>query len=800
VRLHDIRIAGFGRLADRTIAFAPGLTVIVGRNEAGKSTLATAIAAALYGVGRRRDAWRPWSGAPYAATLRYELDDGRTYEVQRNFEEPKAVRVYDRNGTDVAGEVAIAKIPAPGETHLGVPYDVFVNASCVRQQEIGVDDERGSAIASALSRALDGGPKDNAAVQAIAALDRALRDHVGTARATKNAPLKQARERAAEARANGAAARADLHALADLRAEVENATSARDALAAGVANAERRVMVARAAALRSRLAALQALRDEIAELQAARSAFEDVDAWPNDLAERLERADRDCERTRALAVQATEAAAGARLAAADETERLALRKGVGTVDDAAFAALVEAATHAREAAAQSAEAGTAAAHARQTGEGGAAAFGALVAVAAVAALLTVGFGVAADWLIAVLCAVAAIAAGFAVYRIAARRTARRKRADAAQARADAASAAERAAASTIAGILEPLGIATVEELGRRRERLRTLEERATHAAELAAVAESAAGEAARADAAFAAAAAAARAPSGASRDEVRALVRRNDARKRERDGLGARLDMLLFQRRTELGTDDEESLEHESERLARIVGEAPAEPGVSLRSLHDERAELEQRLHAAEQRCAAAAATLRASESHVADIAALDDRTVEAEAEVARLEAFQRAIELAKATVERRTKESHEVFARRLEDYAASTFATITGGRYTEIAVDPTTLEVRVRAPETREIVTLDRLSAGTRDQAYLVVRLAMVRMFSEGLETPPFLLDDPVAFWDEARIARLLPLLVDAASRMQTVIFTASEALAVAAKAHGASVIALHADRALPA
>jgi hypothetical protein len=34
----------------------------------------------------------------------------------------------------------------------------------------------------------------------------------------------------------------------------------------------------------------------------------------------------------------------------------------------------------------------------------------------------------------------------------------------------------------------------------------------------------------------------------------------------------------------------------------------------------------------------------------------------------------------------------------------------------------------------------------------------------------------------------------------MQTVIFTASEALAAAAKAHGASVIALHADRALPA
>lgn len=56
MKLRRLTIAGFGRLAGRTFAFADGLNVVYGPNEAGKSTLAAAIVASLYGNARRKDA------------------------------------------------------------------------------------------------------------------------------------------------------------------------------------------------------------------------------------------------------------------------------------------------------------------------------------------------------------------------------------------------------------------------------------------------------------------------------------------------------------------------------------------------------------------------------------------------------------------------------------------------------------------------------------------------------------------------------------------------------------------------
>ena len=147
---------------------------------------------------------------------------------------------------------------------------------------------------------------------------------------------------------------------------------------------------------------------------------------------------------------------------------------------------------------------------------------------------------------------------------------------------------------------------------------------------------------------------------------------------------------------------------------------------------------------------------------------------------------------LARATIDARTKEAHQKFARRLADYASDTFARITGDRYLDLRVDPTTLAVRARVPETGEILDVERLSAGTREQAYLVVRLAMVRMFAEGLETAPLLLDDPFAFWDDERIERSFPILDTAANGGQIVLFTTSRELVAAARARGARVLDL--------
>jgi uncharacterized protein YhaN len=186
---------------------------------------------------------------------------------------------------------------------------------------------------------------------------------------------------------------------------------------------------------------------------------------------------------------------------------------------------------------------------------------------------------------------------------------------------------------------------------------------------------------------------------------------------------------------------------------------------------------------------------LEAGEAAAPDLAALEEAVAAARAEVERLEGLDRAFRLAIDTVQRLTHEAHQAFARRLEQYAAGALTTITGGRYNEIFVDPTSLAVRVRVPETGAIHDLDVLSAGTRDQIYLLVRFAMTRMFAEGLELPPQLLDDPFAFWDASRIERCLPIIAQNAFGVQTLLFTASRELAEAAHAAGAHRIDVGAE-----
>ena len=71
-------------------------------------------------------------------------------------------------------------------------------------------------------------------------------------------------------------------------------------------------------------------------------------------------------------------------------------------------------------------------------------------------------------------------------------------------------------------------------------------------------------------------------------------------------------------------------------------------------------------------------------------------------------------------------------------------------------------------------------------------MRLAMVRMFSEGLETAPLFLDDPFAYWDDERIERGFPVLETSTTGAQLILFTTSPDLMRAARERGARVFDL--------
>jgi uncharacterized protein YhaN len=102
-------------------------------------------------------------------------------------------------------------------------------------------------------------------------------------------------------------------------------------------------------------------------------------------------------------------------------------------------------------------------------------------------------------------------------------------------------------------------------------------------------------------------------------------------------------------------------------------------------------------------------------------------------------------------------------------------FALLTGGRYPRLATeedeDGTPLLRAVR-PDGRTC-PMDQLSEGTRDQLYLALRVAALEIQAEAAEPLPFIADDLLASFDEARAAAALRLLAGLGRGVQVILFT---------------------------
>ncbi len=713
--------------------------------------------------------------------------------MQRDFErDAKGVHVYDAAGNDASGECSVGRTVSPGFAHLGVPLEVFVNASFVAQGEMEIDGARAERISAALAQALDGGPREDAALGAIGRLDDALGDHVGKKRATVNAPLRRLQEEIAEAEERAAELRGRLHGLDDVRERMQLETQRAAELEGMLTEHERRGKALRAQTIRARLDALREIRDDLAALQAERALYDDVEDFPSDRIPELERRFQTWHTLDALMHSHVEEATTSRMTPALLDELAERRRDGAALNDEQFVLLQTASRDATEARDRATFAANEVQVARRTLDTGSGLSGAALASGIFVLLGAAVLAYFQDWMLAAgVGAVALLLFFFAAARIRTRRAAARRFAQMEKA-ADDATAAERTASRKVAAILEPLHVPSIEEFGKRRQRARELIDRkaaADRASARAAETRAKADTAARQFDALAETLA----PAEGSRQTQLVAAKERVARKSAREGIDVRLSMLDVRRTDVLGSDDEFALERELEELL-AAGVVPAglDGAVSPRAFEAERADIERRFHESRTAAAASAAELRASESQIGDLATLDERTQSLQAAAAKLEEFEAAVLLARRLIEERTREAHQKFARRLADYASRTISDVTAGRYNDVRIDPTTLAVRLRVPENGAIVDVDRLSEGTREQAYLVVRLAMARMFAEGQERPPLLLDDPFAYWDETRIARSLPILEEGSEGIQTIVFTTSRPLAEAAQARGARIIDL--------
>lgn len=163
MRIETITIDSFGALSDYTLAFGEGVNVVEGPNESGKSTISAFIKFMLYGVSGKagdgsvseRNRAVNWSGsvAKGSMTLWYEKKRYRIERTLHVYTEGARQSVRETvNIVDLATNTPCFKGQVPGEAFLGVSEKVFVNTAYFRQlSDTGIDAaEMNSAIENML--------------------------------------------------------------------------------------------------------------------------------------------------------------------------------------------------------------------------------------------------------------------------------------------------------------------------------------------------------------------------------------------------------------------------------------------------------------------------------------------------------------------------------------------------------------------------------------------------------------------------------------------------------------------------
>ncbi len=98
MRILDLHVDGFGKLHGFTYSAKPGMNLILGENEFGKSTLLAFVRAMLYGFGKRssgrlkdfdRRKYAPWNHSAYGGSMTFS-HEGVMYRLERSFATSRA--------------------------------------------------------------------------------------------------------------------------------------------------------------------------------------------------------------------------------------------------------------------------------------------------------------------------------------------------------------------------------------------------------------------------------------------------------------------------------------------------------------------------------------------------------------------------------------------------------------------------------------------------------------------------------------------------------------------------------------
>ncbi len=236
MKIRKLWLNGYGRFFKRTLDLSPGLQVILGPNEQGKTTLRAFVGDMLYGQKRSsvqriydeaNELRRPWhTPTCYGGEMVYVLDDGREIEVHRDFDrKQESVKVFDRaRAQEITDQFEVLRNREPdfAQAHLGLSKSMYLGMASIGHAELEDlgDADALSQIRERLLALADTGEEEGTSEAALKRIEERI---VSIGRdGTRTRPLPAARARLAEVEAEweqAQALRRELAAMEEKRRE-----------------------------------------------------------------------------------------------------------------------------------------------------------------------------------------------------------------------------------------------------------------------------------------------------------------------------------------------------------------------------------------------------------------------------------------------------------------------------------------------------------------------------------------------------------------------------------------------------
>jgi DNA repair exonuclease SbcCD ATPase subunit len=242
-------------------------------------------------------------------------------------------------------------------------------------------------------------------------------------------------------------------------------------------------------------------------------------------------------------------------------------------------------------------------------------------------------------------------------------------------------------------------------------------------------------------------------------------------------------------RRQRLGGSDIETLTHQRVELVadlRRRGGGPEEAVGDVPTDAAGLARLEREAMAAQERAAGAASAIQSLGARIEgltgslpSLADLEDERLTVTAARDRALHQQEALQRAIVMIETAGRDVHGRLAPRLAASVSERLALLTGDHYSEANVDMDHFAIALASADRDQLVSLDLVSHGTRDQVALLLRLALCEVLGDAGESMPLLLDEPLASADPRRGRGLLEFLAQLSATNQVVVTTSDPGIA---------------------